>query len=56
MRTVTEPEFSIQLNETIECYAICTTDFAYNLIAVALKNHLCLILVGLPASENYIVH
>ncbi|KAH8267169.1 hypothetical protein KR026_001054 [Drosophila bipectinata] len=54
MRTVSDPDFSIQLNETIECYAICTTDFAYNLIAVAVKNHLSLILVGLPASDKNI--
>ncbi|XP_017123789.1 nucleoporin Nup37 [Drosophila elegans] len=52
MRSVTEPDHTIQLNETIYCYEICTNDFAYNLIAVALKKRLCLILVGLPEESG----
>ncbi|XP_017007690.2 nucleoporin Nup37 [Drosophila takahashii] len=52
MRAVTEPDHSIQLNETIYCYEICTNDFAYNLIAVALKKQLSLILVGLPEESG----
>jgi len=48
MRSVIEPDHSIQLNEAIYCYDICTNDFAYNLIAVAFRKHLSLLLVGLP--------
>lgn len=54
MRTVTDPDHTILLNEAISCYEICTNDFAYNLICVAKKKHLSLILVSLPASTLFI--
>ncbi|EDW98791.1 nucleoporin Nup37 [Drosophila yakuba] len=52
MRSVTDPDHSIQLNEAIYCYEICTNDFAYNLIAVAFRKHLSLLLVGLPEESG----
>ncbi|XP_017052323.1 nucleoporin Nup37 [Drosophila ficusphila] len=52
MRPGTEPDHTIQLSEAIYCYEICTNDFAYNLIAVALKKSLSLILVGLPEESG----
>ncbi|XP_022216255.2 nucleoporin Nup37 [Drosophila obscura] len=48
MRTVTGPDHTIDLNESIQCYEICANDFAYNLIAVALEKRICLLVVGLP--------
>ncbi|KAH8384114.1 hypothetical protein KR009_012170 [Drosophila setifemur] len=50
MRAITNPNYTIPLSETIQCYEICANDFAYNLVAVALKRHLCLIIIGLPES------
>lgn len=50
MRTAIDPDHTILLNEAISCYEICSNDFAYNLICVAKKKHLSLILVSLPAS------
>ncbi|XP_017079857.1 nucleoporin Nup37 [Drosophila eugracilis] len=52
MRAVTEPDFTIPLNSNIQCFEICTNDFAYNLMAVALKKQLMLILVGLPEESG----
>lgn len=53
MRTAIDPDHTILLNEAISCYEICSNDFAYNLICVAKKKHLSLILVSLPASIIY---
>jgi len=50
MRTAADPDHTILLNDSISCYEICSNDFAYNLICVAQKNHLSLILISLPAS------
>ncbi|KAH8305743.1 nucleoporin Nup37 [Drosophila kikkawai] len=48
MRVLTEPNHTISLTEEILCYELCGNEFAYNLLAVALKDRLRLLLVGLP--------
>ncbi|KAH8267641.1 hypothetical protein KR018_012012 [Drosophila ironensis] len=55
MRSVSEPNFTVTLSGAIQTFEICSNDFAYNLVAVALKNHLCLLLVGLPEESGEFV-
>lgn len=50
MRALTDPHHVISMPDAIRCYELCSNEFAYNLLAVALKHRLCLILVGLPVS------
>ncbi|KAH8381390.1 hypothetical protein KR093_003935 [Drosophila rubida] len=52
MRTSTEPEHTVLMTESISCYEICSNDFAYNLICVAQKKHLSLILISLPEESG----
>ncbi|KAH8262036.1 hypothetical protein KR038_008028 [Drosophila bunnanda] len=48
MRVLTEPHHTISLPEGILCYELCGNEFAYNLLALAMKDCLRLLLVGLP--------
>lgn len=52
MRTEADPDHTILLNDNISCYEICSNDFAYNLICVAQKNHLSLVLISLPEESG----
>ncbi|XP_062124951.1 nucleoporin Nup37 [Drosophila sulfurigaster albostrigata] len=52
MRTSTEPDHTVLMNESISCYEICSNDFVYNLLCVAQKEHLSLILISLPEESG----
>ncbi|XP_030374571.1 nucleoporin Nup37 [Scaptodrosophila lebanonensis] len=51
----TEPDHSVYFRDPITNYAICANDFAYNLICVAMRKRLCLILVNLPEETGEFV-
>ncbi|KAH8414175.1 hypothetical protein KR222_011224 [Zaprionus bogoriensis] len=52
MRTVSEPDHTIPLKDTISCYEICANDFAYNLLCIAQKKYLSLILTRSVQEES----